>query len=145
MTFHPKRDHYRPRRPSIWAQRHKSRATFRRMRPCVRHCRQSPSSGCRARRKGDGYFNSTTTTDFAGTLSVTSEPATLYALNGPGFTALGLSNVFIAFIAGAVNTSPVTVRICRPVAFAVISAGLFGSRLTTDRCTDPLPSRDAEA
>jgi hypothetical protein len=53
--------------------------------------------------------------------------------------------VFIAFIVGAVSTSPLIVLIAAPQTFASISAARFGSRFTSDRCNRPSASRDAEA
>ena len=78
------------------------------------------------------HFNSSTTTDFAGSLAVKPLSVSLQSLNAAGFTVSGASKVLCACIASAVSTRPETLCGFAPCKSQVTSASAFGFRLQSE-------------
>ncbi len=89
------------------------------------------------------YSTATTTTDFGGSSTRSSFPF-FEALNGAGFTASGLSNVFRASSADAVRNATRRRLYIHPVIFVDTEALLFGSTFVNAICNLPFASRAAD-
>ena len=75
------------------------------------------------------YSNSSTTTDFDGSVALKPSGVVLKAVNSAGFTASGFSNVLCAFISGAVKMRPESFCAFAPARVQATSAGWLGFKL----------------
>src|SRR5262249_9721258 len=95
--------------------------------------------------KSHDYRSSRTTTECAGSVTVSWPFATRAPANGAGLTASGRSKVLCASILSPLRTRPVAVVALAPCRSTVTVRVAFGSRLLIVTCMVPLWSRDADA